>query len=167
MFTCLGGSSSCTCQERLPWHAEKPDGTKQLARRIFTSWFITYYIYTYNIYIYIYMYIYIYIYIYIYMYCCFRFDTYPKEALYKPSLWYFVILFVCMVAIVFKVNTANIQYFWVFLDIQINYSWKSVIILPKHCTLHKTYFALQYWSPYFFHGYSYQEYHLFFRFVGS
>ena len=157
MFTCLGGSSSCTCQERLPWHAEKPDGTKQLARRIFTSWFITYYIYTYNIYIYMYIYIYI---------CTVLLDLIhiPKKLFISR---HYDILFVCMVAIVFKVNTANIQYFWVFLDIQINYSWKSVIILPKHCTLHKTYFALQYWPPYFFHGYSYQEYRLFFRFVGS
>ena len=49
------------------------------------------------------------------------------------------------------------QYFWVFLDIQIKYSWKSIISLLKYCNLHKTYFVLQYWQPYFFHDFSYQE----------
>ena len=34
--------SSCTCQEKLPGHAEEPNVAKQLVWRIFTSWFILY-----------------------------------------------------------------------------------------------------------------------------
>ena len=40
----------------------------------------------------------------------------PKK-LYVSCHYY--VLFVCMVLMVFKVNTANIQYFWIFLDFQI------------------------------------------------
>ena len=38
---------------------------------------------------------------------------------YLFSLPYFIF---CLVAMVFQVNTTKIQYFWVFLDIQIKYS---------------------------------------------
>ena len=62
----------------------------------------------------------------------FRFDAYPKSLF--VSCHY--ILFVCVVAIVLKVNTANIQYFWVYLGIQIKYSWQSIISLLKYCTLY-------------------------------
>ena len=52
----------------------------------------------------------IYIYIYIYIYICyfFRFDASPKKLF--VSCHYYV-LFVCLAPVVFKVNTANIQYF--------------------------------------------------------
>ena len=50
------------------------------------------------------------------------------------------------------------QYVWVFLDIQVKYSWESIISLLKCCTFHKTHFALHYWQPYIFHDFSYQEY---------
>ena len=77
----------------LPWHAEEPNVAKQLVWRIFTSWFGTYCI----------------------CICCFfRFDASPKKLL--VSCHYHV-LFVCLAPMVFKVNTANIQYFWIFLDI--------------------------------------------------
>ena len=77
----------------LPWHDEEPNVVKQLVWRIFTSWFGTYYI----------------------CICSsFRFDASPKKLL--VSCHYHV-LFVCLAPMVFKVNTANIQYFWIFLDI--------------------------------------------------
>ena len=77
------------------WHAEEPNVAKQLVWRIFTSRSGTYCIYI----------------------CCFfRFDASPKK--FFVSCYYHV-LFVCLAPMVFKVNTANIQYFWIFLDIQI------------------------------------------------
>ena len=51
---------------------------------------------------------------------------------------------------VFKVNTENIQYFGIFLDIQ--------IMQDPLCTAALTII--------FFHDYSYQKYDLFFSFVG-
>ena len=43
--------------------------------------------------------------------------------------------------------TANIQYFWLFLNIQIKYCWKSLISFLKYnCTLHNIYFPLHYWQ---------------------
>ena len=79
----------------LPWHAEKPNVTRQLVWRIFSSWFVTYCIYI----------------------CCFfRFDASPKKL--SVSCHYHV-LFVYLAPIVFKLNTTDIQYFWIFLDIQI------------------------------------------------
>ena len=56
---------------------------------------------------------------------------------------------------VFKLNTANIQYF--FLDIQIKYSWKSINSLLKYCTLHKTCSTTVLTTIYFFY-YCYQKY---------
>ena len=50
------------------------------------------------------------------------------------------------------------QYFWVYLDIQINYRWKLIISVLKYCTLYKTHLVLQYWQPYLFHDFSYNEY---------
>ena len=87
----------------LPWHAEEPNVAKQLVWRIFTSWFGTYCI----------------------CICCsFRFDASPKKLL--VSCHYHV-LFACLAPMVFKVNTANIQYFWIVLDIYITqdplYTW--------------------------------------------
>ena len=80
----------------LPWRAEEPNVAKQLVWIIFTSWFGTYCIY--NI-------------------CCFfRFDASPKKLFVSC---YYHVLFVCLAPMVFKVNIANIQYFWIFLDIQI------------------------------------------------
>ena len=78
----------------------------------------------------------------------FRFDARHKKLLVRFHSQ--VLFFFCLAAMIFSVNTANIQYFWVFLDIQINYNWKSIISLLKYCTLQKTHFALQCWQPYFF-----------------
>ena len=69
--------------------------------------------------------IYIYIYIYIYICCFFRFDANPKK--FFVSCHYHI-LFVCLATMLFRVNTTSM----------------SIIILLKHCTLHQTYFALQY-----------------------
>ena len=77
----------------LPWHAEEPNVAKQLVWRILTSWSGTYYI----------------------CICCsFRFDASPKKLLVSC---HYLVLFVCLTPMVFKVNTAIIQYFWIFLDI--------------------------------------------------
>ena len=46
----------------------------------------------------------------------FRFGAKSQEALCKLSL---LLFFVCLAPMLFKVNTANIQYFLIFLDIQI------------------------------------------------
>ena len=48
----------------------------------------------------------------------FRFGASPKKLFVSC---YYHILFTYLAAIVFKVNTTNIQYFWVFLEIQIKY----------------------------------------------
>ena len=56
-----------------------------------------------------------YIHIHIYM-LFFRFDASPKRLF--VSCHYHV-LFSCLAPMVFKVNTANIQYFRIFFDIQI------------------------------------------------
>ena len=79
----------------LPWHAEEPNVTRQLVWRIFSSWFVTYCIYM----------------------LLFQIWCKSQEALCKLSLSY--ILFVYLAPIVFKLNTTDIQYFWIFLDIQI------------------------------------------------
>ena len=130
MEICVGRSSSCTCQKR---HAEEPNVVKQLHWRILTSLFGTYYLYN--------------LYIYIYICCFFRFDVSPK-ALFVSCNYH--VLFVCLAPMVFKVNTANIQYFGIFLDIQ--------IMQDPLCTAALTII--------FFHDYSYQKYDLFFSFVG-
>ena len=89
----------------------------------------------------------------VFIYAIFRFDANPK----KPFLLgcYGISGKYCK----------KCQYFWVFLDIQIKDSWKSIISLLKYCTLRKAHFELQYWQPYFFHDFSYQG-HDFFRFAG-
>ena len=143
MGICVGGSRNCTYQERLPWHAEEPNVEKQLVWKIFTSWFGTYCIY---------------------LCCFFKIWWKSKEASCMFSWPCFAFLSDCYG--LSGNNIANIQYFWGFLDIQIKYGWKSIISFLKHRTQHKIHFALQYWWP-FFHQYSYQEYGLFFRFVGS
>ena len=134
---CVKTLRSCTCLERLPWHAEEPNVAKQLVWKIFTRFCGTYCIYI----------------------CCFfRFDAIPRELF--VSFYYFFFFF-CLAAMVFQVNTTSIQYFWIFSDIQLKYSRRSTI------SLHNTYFALQYWQPYLFSNFSYQQYGLFFRFFSS
>ena len=81
-----------------------------------------------------------------YICCFFSFDASLKKLFLSRN---YHVLFVCLTPMVFKVNNANIQYFLIFLDIQ---------IMRKH-------FALQHWQS-FFHDYSYQKYGLFFSFVG-
>ena len=127
-----GRSSSCTCQERI-WHAEKQNVVKQF--QLTLIWFGL----VHTIYIYIYIYI---------LYICyfFRFDASPKELF--VSCHYYV-LFVCLAPVVFKVNTANIQYFWIFLDIQIMQDPLYTAVL----------------TTIFFHDYSYQKCDLCFSFV--
>ena len=120
----LEGSRSCICQERLPWHAEESNEAKQSIWRIFTTWFGTYCIYV----------------------LPFRFDVSPNNLFVSC---HYQVLLVCLAVILFKINTSNIQYFSVLLEIQIKYIWKSIISLLKNCTLQKAYFALQYWEPYF------------------
>ena len=164
-----GRSSKCTCEERL-WHPEETSvASKQfLLALIWFDLVHTVYLYIY-IYIFfkavvtimcnffqvientffcyanIYIYIYIYIYINIYIYATFL-DL--KQVF--VSCHYHV-LFVYLVPVVFKVNTGNIQYFWIFLDIQI-------IQDPLYTEVLTTMF---------FHDYSYQKYGLFFSFVDS
>ena len=134
MDICVGGSKSCTCQEKLKsltcWWAECGE-TVSLKNHYKQIWYI----------------------LHLYM-LFFRFDASPKKLLLHGC--YGISGKYCK----------QYQYFWVFLDIQIKYSWKSIISLLKYCTLHKTHLALQYWQPYFFHDFSYQE-HDFVRFVGS
>ena len=67
------------------------------------------------------------------------------------SCHYHHFLFVCLAPVVFKVNTANIQYFWIFLEIQIMQNPLCTAVL----------------TTIFFHDYSYQKYGLFFSFVDS
>ena len=74
------------------------------------------FVHTVYIYRYIYIYIYIYIYTYIYLFVLFRFDTSPEKLF--VSCHYHA-LFVCLEVMVCKVNTANIHFFRVYLDIQI------------------------------------------------
>ena len=116
---------NCTCHQRPPWHGEEPNVVKQLVCKVFTSWFDL---------------------------CCmymllFRFDASPKKLFVSC---HYDVPFVCLVAMILMLNTANIQYFWAFLDIPIKYSWKLIISFLKYYTLHKTHFALQDWQPYFF-----------------
>ena len=128
MDICVRASRNCSCQERLPWHAEEPTGAKQIVWRILTTRFGIYCIYI----------------------CCFLDLMQGTRSSLYVFIAKFVCFFFCLAAMIFSVNTANIQYFWVFLDIQINYNWKSIISLLKYCTLQKTHFALQCWQPYFF-----------------
>ena len=117
-----GESRNCTCQERLPLHNEGLNVAKQLyslENLHYLVWYV--------------LYIYIYI-------SFFRFDTSPKELFVS---YHYHILFACLTAMVFKVNSANIQYFWVLLHIQENYGWISIISFLKYCILHKKYFALR------------------------
>ena len=57
-----------------------------------------------------------YIYIYIYICCFFSFDASLKKRFVSCN---YHVLFVCVTPMVFKLNNANIQYFLIFLDIQI------------------------------------------------
>ena len=124
MDICVEGVSGCTCQKRLSWHAEEPNVAKQLNWRIFTSWFGTHHIYI----------------------CCFfRFDASPKKLFVNRN---YHVLFVFLASMVFKINTAKIQYFWIFLGIQ--------IMQDSLCTTVTT----------FCQDYSYQKYGLFFIFFG-
>ena len=122
-------SSSCTCQERL-WHGEEPNVAKQFL--LVLIWFDL--VHT----------------VYIYIYICYllRFDVSPKKLFVNC---HYNVLFVCLAPVVLKVNTANIHYFWIFLDIQIMQE-------PLYTALLTTIF---------FHVYSYQKYGLFFNFVDS
>ena len=146
---CVGGSRSCTCQER---HAEDiltltccRAKFRETAWRIFTSWFGTYCIYI-----------------------CFFFKIWCKsqEALCKfslPCFHYHVLSGCCGIS-------GKYCKYSVFLSIfryPDKYSWKWIISLLKYCTILKIHFTLQNWQPYFFRGYSYQEYGLFFRFIVS
>ena len=79
--------------------------------------------------------------------CFFRFGASPKKLF--VSFCYHV-LFACLDPMVFKVNTANIQYFPIILDIQIMQD------PPGTAT----------WTTVLFHDYSYQKYGLFLSFLG-
>ena len=83
------------------------------------------------------------------VYICFffRFGTSPKNLFVSCN---YHVLFVCVAHMVFMVNTANIQYSWIFLDIQ--------IMQDPLCTAVLTII--------FFRDYSNQKYGLFFSFVG-
>ena len=83
------------------------------------------------------------------VYICFffRFDTSPKNLFVSCN---YHVLFVCVAHMIFMVNTADIQYSWIFLDIQ--------IMQDPLCTAVLTIL--------FFRDYSNQKYGLFFSFVG-
>ena len=83
----------------------------------------------------------------VYICCFFRFGASPKKLF--VSFCYHV-LFACLDPMVFKVNTANIQYFPIILDIQIMQD------PPGTAT----------WTTVLFHDYSYQKYGLFLSFLG-
>ena len=83
----------------------------------------------------------------VYICCFFRFGASPKKLF--VSFCYHV-LFACLDPMVFKVNTANIQYFPIILDIQIMQD-------P---------FGTAAWTTVLFHDYSYQKYGLFLSFLG-
>ena len=63
----------------------------------------------------------------------FRFDASTKKLF--GSFYCHVVFFVSCLAdgVLVQVNTANIQYIWLFLDFQIKYSWKSIISLLRYC----------------------------------
>ena len=126
MDICEGGLSSCTCQKRLSWHAEEPNVAKQLNWRIFTSWFGTYCTY---------------------IYCFLRFDASLKKLFVSCN---YHVLFIFLAPMVFKVNIANIQCFWIFWDIQIMQDTLCTAVL----------------TTIFFQNCSYQKWGLFFSFVG-
>ena len=125
MDICEGGLSSCTCQKRLSWHAEEPNVAKQLNWRIFTSWFGAYCTY---------------------IYCFLRFDASLKKLFVKCN---YHVLFIFLAPMVFKVNTANIQCFWIFWDIQIMQDTLCTAVL----------------TTIFFQNCSYQKWGLFFSIV--
>ena len=83
----------------------------------------------------------------VYICCFFRFGASPKKLF--VSFCYHV-LFACLDPMVFKVNTANIQYFPIILDIQIMQD------PPGTAT----------WTTVLFHDYSYQKHGLFLSFLG-
>ena len=63
----------------------------------------------------------------VFIYAFSWFDASTKKLF--VSFHYHVFFFFCLAAVVVQVNTANnIQYLWLFLDIQIKYSWKSIIV---------------------------------------
>ena len=83
----------------------------------------------------------------VYICCFFRFDASLKKLFISSN---YHVLFAWLAPMVFKVNTANIQYFWIFLDIQ--------IMQDPLCTAILTII--------FFHDYSNGKYDLCFSFVG-
>ena len=91
-----------------------------------------------------------------------------QEALCKFSLACFFLFFFCVAAVVTQVNTANnIQYLWLFLDIQIKYTWKSIIV-PENTVLYTRpilHFSIDKYI--FFMATTTRNIGLFFRFVGS
>ena len=143
----VGRSRSCTCQERHAkdmltltcWRAKYGE----TVQRIFTSWFSTYCIYI----------------------CFFLFDASTKKLF--ESFHYHVFCF-CLAAVVVQVNTANnIQYLWLFLDIQIKYSWKSIIVSWNTVLYTRPILHFRIDNRTFFMATTTRNIGLFFRFVGS
>ena len=83
----------------------------------------------------------------VYICCFFRFGASPKKLFVS---FHYHVLFVCLDPMVFKVNTANIQYFPIILDIQIMQDPLGTAA----------------WTTVLFHDYSYQKYGLFLSFLG-
>ena len=76
------GLGSCTCQERLPWHAEEPNVVKQLVWRIFANLYILYMLLLF-----------------------FRFQTSPKKLSVSCDCFLFVSLFL----MVSKASSWNVE----------------------------------------------------------
>ena len=114
--------------------------------RIFPSWFGTYCIYI----------------------CFFFIWCKYQEALCKFSLACFFLFFFCVAAVVTQVNTANnIQYLWLFLDIQIKYTWKSIIVSENTVLYTRPILHFSIDKHIFFMATTTRNIGLFFRFVGS
>ena len=122
-----------------PWHAEKPNMAKQFGESLLADLVHTVFIYVF------------------FIWCKYQ------EALWKFSLPCFV-----FVSVVVQVNAANkIQYLWLFLDIQIKYSWKSIIVSWNTVLYTRPILHFRIDNRTFFMATTTRNIGLFFRFVGS
>ena len=142
-----GRSSTCACQDRV-WHAEEPNVSKQFLLALIHWFDLIWYMLSLSLFLSLSLSFSLSLSLYIYIYYFFRFDASPKKLF--VSCHYHV-LFVCLAPVVFEINTAKIQYFWMFLDIQI---MQNILYTAVLTTI-------------FFHEYSYQKYGFFCSFFNS
>ena len=114
MDICAKGSGCCTCQEGLPWHAENPNAGKPFGELLLAH--LVHFVYM----------------------LFFRIDASLKKLF---GSCHYPILFICLAMVAFKVNTGNLQYFLIFLDIHMT---QNLLCTPELTTT-------------FFHEYSCQR----------